>query len=355
MFSRVTSLTALTVAATSLALGGSVAAASPVDSGDSDAPPFAPVAAAAFSSASNPPEPPDCKVGKDPLHDGSLHCYLALQDYYSDLRNFAENLYDLPLNFCKDAGNGWAFLPYCWFIDERPVNVDIDVRGAGAVETYVDGELVATTTSDSESARVQVPVGPWMVSPTSEILSPVGITFVPVDHTGGGLEFTELPDFFTWNYLFETILPVFFHPSSNSTLRPVNLGVDFCRPFVPSTDGTTINNKSADRSVGGIEPGPDGYTLCSDTLELTHGMMEEGTDVVRFTELDFVINADNTVTVTSFAGIVGTFHMFFSDVSPITEVTGHYDPVTGLVHLDVTTDIPGHRAAVVLEDVFHTA
>ncbi|MEM8618980.1 MAG: hypothetical protein AAGF73_04605 [Actinomycetota bacterium] len=227
MFSRVTSLTALTVAATSLALGGSVAAASPVDSGDSDAPPFVQAAVAAFSSASNPPEPPDCTIGNDPLHDGSLHCYFEHVGYYGDLRNFLHNWHELPAAFCENAGSMWPVLPYCWMIDERPVNVDIDVRGAGAVETYVDGELVATTTSDSESARVQVPVGPWVVSPTSEIVLPEGITFVPVDHSGDGFKITELPDFYTWNWQFETILPFFFHPGPNSTLRPVTFGIDF--------------------------------------------------------------------------------------------------------------------------------
>ncbi|MEM8620936.1 MAG: hypothetical protein AAGF73_14550 [Actinomycetota bacterium] len=116
-------------------------------------------------------------------------------------------------------------------------------------------------------------------------------------------------------------------------------------------DSSKINNKKATTGTGALDKGPDGYSLSTDTLGASHDAGEQGVDSVGLTELDFIINADNTVTATSFDGNVGTAREFGGDFSPITEITGYRDPNTGLVHLDMTTDSNDHHAELVLQNL----
>eukprot|EP00127_Corallochytrium_limacisporum_P001164 Clim_evm16s43 gene=Clim_evmTU16s43 len=122
--------------------------------------------------------PPNCTIeNPDLVHGGGLPCLLAFTQYAHD------SMMILPPNFmntmCANKG-AFADAPLCWFYDPRPIIVTVSVIGEGAVETYTDGKLRATTDSDcgGEGCVVKTETGAWAMTSTSLLLLEYGTTFV---------------------------------------------------------------------------------------------------------------------------------------------------------------------------------
>lgn len=179
-------------------------------------------------SLANIPDPPDCVIPADPLHQPpGMACWKEWQAYIRylqdnpDIGAFCDAVFDSEL--------------VCWLIDDRDIDVTMDFpAGVGSIEVYQDGELYDVVSSDCVGDECIVSLNPgfWGMSLTSYLVLPYGTTFVirpEVDEKYYFFDLHQIPSLKEVPSTGFNIIPILSHPSSKELNTDEQLSMSFKR------------------------------------------------------------------------------------------------------------------------------